>query len=115
MKREIVMTSGKRLVLICLCANLLPLLWAGGAQADDVIRINFQEAGHPVPLRTGIVHLEDSGEAYGYRGNSLTYGWSEDRTGEALGYEPVTHSAHTQQAGKRETSPYHIQTEAGEV
>ena len=55
----------------------------GFAGDDDVIYINFQETGNPKPLRTGIVHLEDTGERYGDRGNGQTYGWSNDRTGDA--------------------------------
>jgi len=54
----------------------------GFAVADDVIRVNFQEAGNPQPLRTGTVHLEDTGENYGDRGNGYAYGWSSDNTGE---------------------------------
>jgi len=51
--------------------------------ADDVIHINFQKAGSPKPLRTGIVHLEDSGESYGNRGNGYEYGWTSDMTDES--------------------------------
>ena len=52
-------------------------------EASDVIRINFQEAGNAPPIRMGIAHLEDGGEAYGDCGNGYYYGWSTDRTGEA--------------------------------
>jgi len=51
---------------------------------DGVIRINFQAAGHPQPLREGVVHFEDSGEAFGDRGNGYNYGWSVDNTGDAV-------------------------------
>ena len=49
----------------------------------NVLRINFQLAGEAPPLRMGIVHLEDSGEAYGDRGNGHSYGFSQDRTHQA--------------------------------
>jgi len=49
---------------------------------DGVIRVNFQAANSPPPLRTGIVHLEDIGETYANRGNGYSYGWDDDETGE---------------------------------
>ncbi len=35
--------------------------------------------------------------------------------GQAIGHEPVTHRAHSEQASQREASPYQVQTEAGKA
>jgi len=57
---------------------LVVLGWAGMVTAGELIKINFQQAGAPVPEG----YLPDTGLEYGERGNGYTYGWSQDMSGE---------------------------------
>jgi hypothetical protein len=62
---------------ICLVVLLLSGL-AGTLGAGELIKINFQLAGAPVPEG----YLPDTGLVFGDRGNGYSYGWNMDMTGE---------------------------------
>lgn len=53
--------------------------------STDVLLINFQLAGAPVPTR----YAEDSGDVFGVRPNGRSYGWSSDHTDVARDREIV--------------------------
>ena len=57
---------------------LVVLGWVGMLTGGELIKINFQLAGAPVPEG----YLADTGLEFGDRGNGYTYGWSQDMTGE---------------------------------
>ena len=57
---------------------LVILGWAVTLTGGELIKINFQLAGAPIPEG----YLADTGLEFGDRGNGYTYGWSQDMTGE---------------------------------
>ena len=62
---------------ICLTV-LLVSGFAGTLSAGEIIKVNFQLAGAPVPEG----YLPDTGLVFADRGNGYSYGWNMDRTGE---------------------------------
>jgi hypothetical protein len=57
---------------------LVVLGCVGTLTGGEIIKINFQTAGAPVPEG----YLPDTGLVFGDRGNGYSYGWSQDMTGE---------------------------------
>ena len=57
---------------------LLAIGLPGTVTAGELVKINFQLAGAPVPEG----YLPDTGQVFGDRGNGYTYGWSQDMTGQ---------------------------------
>jgi hypothetical protein len=57
-------------------SNVAGATTPSGLPPSGVLNVNFQPAGAPVPAG----YQEDSGLAFGDRGNGLRYGWSSDKT-----------------------------------
>jgi len=66
-------------IRIWLISLVLGALLVTDAAFGQSIKINFQPRGRPIPAG----YLPDYGEVFGDRGNSYSYGWDRDITGDA--------------------------------